>query len=305
MEGALTLETDHEIRLRDAEYACAQFDPFIPPASGWRSEFNDLLEVPPHLAELAPLEGCKVLEFGCGDGRFTILMAQMGARIIAVDFSINALRKLAGFLPAGSAPTAIQLVRRSSAADLRWHVGLVQADASHFHIADRSFDRALSATPLDSRDQRMAMYRTIADALTNEGRYVGSVEHDDLIRRLLGLPISRRYTRGGIFIEHFDSATLRREVSPYFSKLRIRPIRPFVPFARRLPLAWAVRVSRMVGAAPGLRQLGEILLLRAELPVRPPVEGVNRPGNRLFKGLYRRYTLMIGKNRLWMDNEPV
>ena len=30
-----------------------------------------------------------------------------------------------------------------------------------FHVAPRRFDRALSATPLDGRDQRMAIYRTI------------------------------------------------------------------------------------------------------------------------------------------------
>ena len=53
-----------------------------------------------------------------------------------------------------------------------------------------------SATPLDGRDQRMAMYHTISDALRDDGVYVGGVEHDDLTRRLLGLPIARR-VRGG------------------------------------------------------------------------------------------------------------
>jgi len=305
MEGPLSPEDEHEIRLRDAGHVRALSEPYVVPASGLRSKFNDLLEVPQHLAELAPLEGRKVLEFGCGDGRFTMLMAQMGARIIAVDFSINALRKLAGFLPSGIAPTAIQYVDRSSAKDLRRHVGLVQADACHFHIADRSFDRAFSTTPLDTRAQRMAMYRTIADALTDEGRYVCSFEHDDLNRRLLGLPVARRYWRGGVFIEHFDRTTLRREVNPYFSKVHIRPIQPFVPLVRRLPFACAVRVSLMVGATPFLRRLGILLLVRAELPFREPAEGAYRPGNSLFKGLYRRYMRMIGKDPLWTEDEPV
>jgi SAM-dependent methyltransferase len=281
MEGPMTFEIEHEMRLCDAGYAS-----FIPPTEGWRSEFNDRVEVPDHLAELAPLEGCKVLEFGCGDGRFTILMAQMGARIIAVDISINGLRKLAGSLPSGIAPTVVQL---SAPADLRGHVGLVQADAAHFHIAERSFDRALSATPLDSRDERMAMYRTIANALTDDGRYIGGVEHDDLKRRLLGMPLARRYSTGGIFIEHFDSAAVRREVMPFFSKLDIRPIRPYLDLTRYLPLASRVKVSRMLGATPFLRQLGIILLFRAERPIRPHVEDASRPGNRFFKGLHRWY----------------
>ena len=296
MEGTLTPEDEHEMAIRDADHACTRPGPFVPPASGWRSELSDLLEIPPHLAELEPLDNRRVLELGCGDGRFTMLMAQMGARILAIDFSINGLRALAWRLPSGVAPTAYQPVRRCSAAELCRHIGLVQADASHFHVAHRSFDRALSATPLDSRDQRMAMYRTLADALTDDGRFIGGVEHDDLTRRLLGLPIARRYSQGGIFIEHFDIATMRREVAPYFSKLSIRPIRPRVPFVHRLPRAWALPVARTVAAMPVLRQLGEILLLRAERPVRPPVEGANRPGSKLAKGFSRWYTRKIGSN---------
>ena len=96
--------------------------------------------------------------------------------------------------------------------DLLGHVGLVQADASEFHAVPASFDVALSASPLDSREERMQMYRAIAESLKDDGRYIAGVEHDDLLRRLLGMPIARRYTPGGIFIEHFDINTLRREV---------------------------------------------------------------------------------------------
>ena len=287
IEGTLTPEVEHEMAIINAGHACLRPGPFVPPALGWRSELSDFLEIPPHLAELEPLDSCRVLEFGCGDGRFTLLMAQMGAQVLAVDFSINALRKLAWWLRSGVAPTAYQPVYRCSVADQRRHVGLVQADASHFHIAHRSFDRALSATPLDSRDERMRMYRTIADALIDEGRFIGGVEHDDLLRRLLGLPLARRYREGGVFIEHFDMATVRREAAPFFSRMRIRPIRPLVPFVRRLPLRWAVGVLRTVGVLPVLRQFGQILLLRAENPVRPPVEAASRPGSKLAKGLLR------------------
>lgn len=40
---------------------------------------------------------------------------------------------------------------------------------------------------------------SIADALKDDGWFVGGVEHDDLTRRLVGEPIARRYTTGGIF----------------------------------------------------------------------------------------------------------
>ena len=101
------------------------------------------------------------------------------------------------------------------------------------------------------------------------------------------MPLARRYVKGGIFIEHFDMATLRCQAAPYFAKLRIRPIRPFVPLIRRLPVPWSVWGSRIIGSLPILRQVGQILLLRAEQPIRPPVEGASRPGSKLTKGLYR------------------
>jgi len=304
IQGRLSHEDEYEMATRDAQYVSTRPGPFIPFAFGWRSELSDLLEIPPHLTELKP-SGCLVLEIGCGDGRFTILMAQLGARILAIDFSIGALRTLAWRLLSGAAPTAYELKRRSSVGDLRGQVGLVHADASNFHVAPGSFQRALSTTPLDSRDQRMAMYGAIANALTDDGRFIGSVENDDLSRRLLGLPIARRYDNG-IFIQHFRSETMRREAAPYFSKLRIRPIRPRIPFIRRLPLKWATWISRAVGKMPALRQLSEILLLRAESPVRPPVEGVKRQGNRLTKGFFRWHMARTAaKESVWDGSERV
>jgi SAM-dependent methyltransferase/uncharacterized protein YbaR (Trm112 family) len=303
MTGGLTPEDEHEIATRDEQCAFADSGPFVAPAFGWRSRLSDLLEIPPHLDELQP-ENCTVLELGCGDGRFTILMAQMGARVLAVDFSINALRVLASRLPSGIAPTTYQLDTQHQAADLCDRVGLVQADASHFHVAPRAFDRALSTTPLDSRDERMAMYRTIAEALTDKGRFVGSVEYDDLTRRLLGLPVARRYS-SGIVIRHFDAMAMRREAAPYFAKFRSRLIRPRTPFLHRLSFRWSLWLSRLLGAVPILRCFSEILLLRAEFPLRPPVEGVGRSGNWLVKSFYRWYMRRIGKEPLWEGHEPV
>jgi SAM-dependent methyltransferase len=305
MATTLSPEDQHEIRLRDEGFAGMTAGAFTPPDTGWRSAFSDRIEIPPHLEGLAPLDGRRVLEIGCGDGRFTLLMAQMGAQVLAVDFSINALGALASRLSSGLAPTTFQVPHPRREGDLRASVGLVQADASQFYVAARAFDRALSATPLDSRDERMAMFRVIAEALTDDGRFVGGVEHDDLMRRLLGLPTARRYSPGGIFIEHFDIASLRREAAPYFSRLHIRLIRPRVPFVNRLPLEWRVRVSRAASALPIVRQLSEILLLRAERPLRPPEEGVKRRGSSLVKGLVRWYVRKNGRAPLWDNNEPI
>jgi SAM-dependent methyltransferase len=303
MLDALTQETRHEIALKDEEYE-AMSEEFTVPSDGWRSEFLDRIEVPPHMAAVQPLDGRRVLELGCGDGRFTILMAQQGAEVLAVDFSFAALRKLRRRLPSGKAPTSY-LVKQRLEQNLTEQVGLVQADASAFHVAPLIFDRALSATPLDDRDERMKMFRTVSECLKDAGRYVAGVEYDYLQRRMLGLPVARRYTPGGIFIEHFDMATMRREMAPYFSRVRMSLIRARVPFVKKLPMSLAVNISLAVCAIPLLRQLGDILLVRAENPIRLPVEGLRRTGWFGVKRLYRWYKRRKGEEATWDAGELV
>jgi SAM-dependent methyltransferase len=283
----LTPENKHEMNIRDAvDYDCTEPSPFIPPAEGWRSVLSDSMEVPAHLDELQSSPSHTVLELACGDGRFTSLIAKTGARILAVDFSINALRLLAQRLPPGA------------------RVGRVHADINHLHLHGRAFDRALTLTPLDSRDERMNMFRTIAQALTDDGRYVGSFEHDDLNRRLLGLPLVRRYSKDGILIEHLTTKSMRLESAPYFSNIRVRPIRPRVPLVAKLLPGLELHILRLAAALPFVRRFGELLLLTAQNPVRLPVEGEHRSGNRIAKGIYRYYMRRKIKKALWGE-EPV
>ena len=286
MPNQLSAEDQHEMNIRNTiDYDAKNQGPFVPPPDGWRSALSDMLEIPEHLNELKPSRSNMVLELACGDGRFTGLIAQTGARILAVDFSINALNLLAHRLP----PNA--------------RVGRVHADINHMHIASRSFDRALSFTPLDSREQRMSMYRMIAVALKDEGRYVASVEHDDLNRRLLGLPFVRRYSREGILIEHLTAKTMRREAAPYFSGVRIRPIRPRVPFITKLPRVLALPILRIFTVLPIIRQFGELLLLTARRPVRLSAEGEFRSGNRAAKRLYRAYMKAKSQKPSWGEEQ--
>jgi len=300
MTSEVTAEDEHEIALKNEEYQAMAVE-FVAPPSNWRSEFNDLIEVPPHLDALKPLNGKRVLELACGDGRFTMLMAQLGASVLAVDFAIEGLYQLAKNLANGAAPTLFKVNSVASPDQVRKNVALVHADACHFFAARRCFDRALSATPLDGRDERMAMYRMIADSLADDGFFIGGIEHDDLWRRWLGMPIGRRYSPGGIFIEHLDSAAMKREAGPFFARVRTWPIRAHVPFIGRWGVSTkaSATLALAVCAIPGLRQLGTIILMRAERPFRPNVDGEKRPGSRLVKALYRWYKRMHGEEPIW------
>jgi SAM-dependent methyltransferase len=278
----LSPEDQHEMAIRDTvDYDCTNPGPFVPPTDGWRSVLSDMLEVPGHLRQLELSTSCTVLELACGDGRFTSLMSQTGASVLAVDLSVNALRLMSHRLAPG--------VR----------VGRVHADINHLHVAPRGFDRALSTTPLDTRDQRMTMYRVIAEGLKDDGRYVGSVEYDDLNRRLLGLPLTRRYSREGILIEHLTFQALRRELAPFFLKLRIYPIRPRVPWVSKLPAKIAYPVLRLTEMLPVVRHFGELLVFRAEGAVRLPVEGQYREGSRLARNFFCSYLRRKNQEALW------
>jgi hypothetical protein len=92
---------------------------------------------------------------------------------------------------------------------------------------------------------------------------------------------------------------MRREAAPYFSKLRIRPIRPRVPFVAKLPRGLAFPILRLIAALPIVRQFGELLLLTAQRPVRVPVEGEYRSGSRVAKGLYRSYMHKKNQEASW------
>lgn len=302
MAQTLTQESEHEIRLKDEEYE-AMPEVFVPAGDSWRSEFMDAIEIPPHLDAIGNLEGRRVLELGSGDGRFTILMGQLGAEVLALDFSFAALRKLSTRLATGIAPTAFKVNAPRFAGRLTERIALVQADASNFHVAPRAFHRALSATPLDSRDERMKMYCSIAEALTDNGRYVAGVEHDDLYRKLLGLPLLRRYTPGGILIEHLDIPTMRREMSPYFFRLRIRPIRAHLPFVKRLPMNIRIAIFKAAIAIPLVNRVGTLLLAVAERPRRLPQDGARRASYLGARALYRRYKRWRGEEALWSKGD--
>jgi len=92
---------------------------------------------------------------------------------------------------------------------------------------------------------------------------------------------------------------MRREAAPYFSKLRIRRVRPRVPFVEKLPRSLAFPMLRLITALPIVRQFGELLLLIAQRPVRLPVESEYRSGSRVAKGVYRSYMHKKNQEPSW------
>lgn len=82
---------------------------------------------PRELARLAPVDGLRVLELGCGDGRLTFRFAHAAESVLAVD------------------PDAekIDAARASLPADLSEIVTFAVAGAAEIDVPRRSFDLAL------------------------------------------------------------------------------------------------------------------------------------------------------------------
>ncbi|HEV8059219.1 MAG TPA: class I SAM-dependent methyltransferase [Gemmataceae bacterium] len=78
----------------------------------------------PAFAKLGPLEGLRVLDFGCGHAMASVVMARQGAKVTGFDLSRGYLAE------AGE-----------RAAHNRVELGLVQADGNRLPFATASFDR--------------------------------------------------------------------------------------------------------------------------------------------------------------------
>ena len=76
---------------------------------------------------LVDLDGKRVVDVGCGDGRLSFACAQAGARVFGFDPDEE----------------AIELARSNTPSELRQRIRFVVADAAEIDLPRRKFDLAL------------------------------------------------------------------------------------------------------------------------------------------------------------------
>ncbi len=152
--------------------------------------------VRPAFDRLGPLAGARVLDFGCGHGMASVVLARRGARVTAFDLS----------------PGYLQEARRRSAAN---DVGgaFVQADGERLPFADASFDRVWGNAVLHHLDLTTAA-RELARVLAPGGLAVfcepwGENPLLNLARRRLPYPGKER-TPDETPLRRRDLSKLRR-----------------------------------------------------------------------------------------------
>lgn len=213
------------------------------------AQANSDMEMLPVMEEVRAAPGRTILEVGCGEGRYTVVLANE-ADVIAMDFSIRLLRVLQRRLPAGTTT-----------------VGLVLADVSTAKVSHGQFDAVLSTltSNLPTPQHREKLYDLARLALRPKGRFVFCSHLQGIRQWLSGEKKSARYYVGGIYRYHFGLRESVAEASPFFERVRVRPIQIYLPLARtlRLPI---VRLSRMFERVPGFNMFGSLLVGVAEMP---------------------------------------
>jgi SAM-dependent methyltransferase len=241
--AVLDAESSHEREVRDEQAQALDH--------GWETTDWVRMELVPTMRASEPLREASVLELGAGTGRYSVRMAERGARVIAVDFSFEALRTLSLRLQPG------------------WQVGLVEADCTRLRVQPASHDLVASTllSNLPTAEHRAALYRLAATALRDGGKFVFSAHHWSWRARRRGEAKSGPYRPGGIYRYLFREAELRQEVKRFFSAVACRPVQIHLPLSGRLRVQ--VLASRLCERVWPLNRLGELLLVVARKPAEP------------------------------------
>lgn len=115
----------------------------------------------PHLLS-SHISGTRALDFGCGAGRSTRFLRDLGFDVTGIDISEPMLREASARDPKG-----VYLLVRDN-----WEA-----------LADQTFDLILCAYPFDNipgREQRAGLFRQLAERLSPTGRIVNLVSSPEI-----------------------------------------------------------------------------------------------------------------------------
>jgi len=141
----------------------------------WAASYDDRdpstwLDEPFLLEHLKPFSNCRVLDMGCGTGRYLRRLPPSAYRITGVDLSKN------------------MLSRARQTFGNRKDISLVQASVTRLPFHPRSFDRIISGLVIDHVGSVEQFFRQLSQVLVVGGRAVVAAVHPD-IQRITGSDI--------------------------------------------------------------------------------------------------------------------
>jgi ubiquinone/menaquinone biosynthesis C-methylase UbiE len=200
-------DKEREIKQRDIE-AKVYENNFI-------CEYQHKIERSVYLRELSPDEDELILDAGCGTGRFTEEIAKKGAKIIAIDYSLESLK-----------------ICKTRCEKLKVRPFLIRADLCDIPLKPKIVDKILFAvvfehipTKEDRKKALVNLYRTLKPG----GRLVISSYNYDLLYRLRNK--KEGYHPGGIYYYNHTLPEFRDILSMIFDrtdKLKVFGILNFI-----------------------------------------------------------------------------
>lgn len=135
----------------------------------WAASYDDndpstWLDEPFLLKHLQPFSGCRILDVGCGTGRYLRHLSTSTYRMTGMDLSRN------------------MLVRARRQIGERTDICLVQSSAGCLPFKARTFDRIMSGLVIDHMTSVDHWFREISSLLTMNGRVVVSAVHPEMQR---------------------------------------------------------------------------------------------------------------------------
>ncbi|MBT6691326.1 class I SAM-dependent methyltransferase [Candidatus Parcubacteria bacterium] len=206
-------------------------------------------EIPSTMKTIGNLSGRKVLEYGCGTGRLTTVIAPECRAVLATDFSLISLQILAKKL------------------DNYKNVGLVLSNAVQFKAKSKYFDLATSFQFLEhvpSKEQRLTWLGLVKKTLKSSGEFVSTVYHYDWRKQKDNQ--NREGKHGsGIFFHYFTQEELANEVTGYFQVQDLHPIDITLPLEAKLklPAKIAGQLSRVFEKISIANKFGHLLIVKA------------------------------------------
>ncbi len=152
----------------------------------WAASYDDgdpstWLDEPFLLKQLKPFPGCRILDLGCGTGRYLRRLAPGLYRITAVDLSRG------------------MICRACRDTGSREEISWVQASVTCLPFRFSLFDRVMSGLVLDHIERPEHLFEQIAVALKPKGRAVVTAVHPDM-QRLTGTDIELASRNGSVRI---------------------------------------------------------------------------------------------------------
>ena len=135
----------------------------------WAAFYDDSdpstsLDEPFLLRHLRPFPRCRILDLGCGTGRYLRRLTGSEYRIIGVDLSRNMLARARYQIPGGT------------------NLRLVQASATCLPFRPESFDRVMSGLVVDHVASAERLFDDIAAVLGRGGNAVMAAVHPEMQR---------------------------------------------------------------------------------------------------------------------------